>query len=111
PRLLHLLAPVAAVPPGMAVLDARGRDDPGRDRARPVGWDPAAGADVRRQGHARGPGAPLRAVGADHAREGVGLLPGAVRPADVTPGCGRGSLVHRRPRPAPRPQLPDDRRG
>ena len=52
-------------------------------RALPMGRDPAAGAGVRRQGLAAGQGAPVRAARPHHAHEGLGVLPRAVRPADL----------------------------
>ena len=55
--------------------------------------------------------APLGAARADHARQGVGLLPRPLRPADVETRGGAGGVVHRRERSASRAQLPDHRRG
>ena len=101
-RLLRVHVAVAEVRAGVAVLGAGRRDVPDRARALPVGRDPAAGAGLRRQGDAAGQGAHVGAAGPDHAREGVGLLPRAVRPPDLHPR-GRGRrLLHRRERAAAR---------
>ena len=111
PRVLRVLAAVAAVPPGLAVLVARRRDPDRRDRALRVGRHPAAGAGVRRQGGAGRARAPVRAARPDLPREGVGVLPRPVRPADVAARRRGGRVVHRREGAAARAELPGDRRG
>ena len=95
--VLRLHPAVAAVHPGLAVLGARRRHGPHGDRALPVGRDPAAGAAVGEQGHPRGARAPVGAARADHAGEGLGLLPRAVRPAELAAGGRGGRVLHRRP--------------
>ena len=101
-RLLRVHAAVAEVHAGVAVLGAGRRDVPDRARALPLGRDPAAGTGLRRQGDAAGQGAHVGAPGPDHARQGVGLLPRAVRPVDLHP-WGRGRrLLHGRERAAAR---------
>ena len=110
-RLLHLHAAVAPLPAGVAVLLARRRDADRGHRALRLGRDPAAGAGVRRQGGSRRARPPVGAARPDHAGEGVGLLPGPVRPAHVAARRRRGGVVHRRACAAAGAQLPGDRRG
>ena len=74
-RVLRLLAPVAPVRAGMAVLLARRRHLDRGHRALRLGRHPAAGARVRGQGGSGGPRAPVRPARPHHADEGVGLLP------------------------------------
>ena len=93
PVVLRVLAAVAEVRAGVALLDPRGRDVPGGARALPLGRDPAAGAAARGQGDAGRPRPPLGAARADHAGEGLGLLPRAVRP----PGRPRAAWCRARP--------------
>ena len=108
-RLLHLRSAVAPVPAGLAVLLADRGHAARRDRARAVGRDPPAGAGVRRQGDAGRPGAPVRAARSRDAGEGVGLLAGPLRPADVAARGRRGRLLHGGARTAAGAQLPRDR--
>ncbi len=98
--LLRVQPAVAAVHAGVAVLGAGRRDAAHGARPLPVGRDPAAGAGLRREGLAAGQGAPVGAARPHHAHEGVGVLPGAVRPADLDAGRGGRRLVHRRERAA-----------
>ena len=109
--VLRVLAPVVAVPAGVAVLVARRRDPDRRDRALRVGRHPAASAGVRRQGGAGRAGAPVGVAGPDLPGEGVGLLHRPVRPADVAARRRRGSVLHRRQGATARAQLPGDRGG
>ena len=93
----------------MVVLDLGRRDDPRRDRPRPVGRDPSPGADVRRQGDAGSTSTPFGLARAHLPGQGMGLLARPFRPADVTARGGRGGVLHRREGAAPGTQLPGDR--
>ena len=111
PRLLRVLAPVAPVHAGVAVLVADRRDAAGRDRPRVVGRYPAAGAGVRRQGDPRRARTPVGAARPRDAREGLGVLAGSVRPPDLAARGRRGRELHRGEGAAARAELPRDRRG
>ena len=111
PGLLHLLAAVAEVPAGVAVLGVRRGDVPDGDRALLLGRHPAAGAHLGGAGRSRDAGPPIGAARPDHADQGLGLLPRPLRPADLASGRGPGRVVHRRQRAAPGAQLPDHRGG
>ncbi len=110
-RVLRLHAPVAEVPPELALrIPGRHHGDRG-DRAFPPGRDPAAGGGPRRQGRSAGARPPVGAARADPAGEGLGLLPGPLRPAHLRAGCGPRRLVHRRQRAAAGAHVPDHRGG
>src|SRR6476661_5433414 len=96
PGVLRVLPPVAPLPPGVAVLDPGRGHDPGRDRPCPVGWDPSAGADVRRQGETGRSRTSLGVARANNTNQGVGLLARSVRPPHLTAGRRRGSVLYRR---------------
>ena len=108
--LLRVQPPVAAVHAGMAVLLAGMGHAAHGGRPLRMGWDPTAGAGVRREGLATGQGAPVRAARPHHAHEGVGVLPGAVRSADLHAGRGGRRLLYRRERAAARPPDPGGHR-
>ena len=110
PGVLRVLVAVAPLRAGVALLLARRRDADRGDRAFRMGWDPAAGTRVRRQGGSRRARPPVGPARPDHADEGMGLLPGQVRPADVAARCRRGGVVHRRACAAAGAELPGDRR-
>ena len=111
PRVLRLHASLAEVPAELALRRARRRHGDLGDRALPAGRDPTAGGRPSRQGGPAGAGASLRAPGADPAREGVGLLPGSLRPPHVGSGRGPRGVVHRRQRAASGAHVPRDRGG